>query len=168
MKKIIILIIIIVIIFIMFFMSRSNDINIIGNPDFEASFLEVTSSNFISKIEDTADEMNFPLSVIRSSEDIYIINDIYTIYYSEGFLRMTFKKENDENKVVKMIEILVRTLEPLDSDLNFIMQEVVNSENAEELFSGKYGMYSIANRYEFIIREDNSYEFHIEDARMGH
>jgi hypothetical protein len=112
--------------------------------------------------------MNFPLTVNTSSEGLYTINEVCTIDYSEGFLIMSVNEADDQESVVKIIELLVRTVEASDADINLLMQEVDKSETIETLFSGEYSIYSITNRYEFVITEDNHYEFHVEDARMGH
>jgi hypothetical protein len=148
--------------------SCNNDHTVTGNPEFESSFLYVTNNQFVEKIETIANEMNFPLTVNTSSKDLYTINEVYTIDYSEGFLIMSVNEAQDKESVTKMIELLVRTVEASGADINLMMQEVVKSETTETLFSGEYNIYSITNRYEFVITEDNHYEFHVEDARMGH
>ncbi len=163
MKNLIIGLIVIVLL-----VSCNNDNTVTGNPEFESSFLYVTNDQFVEKIETIANEMNFPITVNTSTNDLYTINDVYTIHYSEGFLKMSFKEAQDKDSVIKMIELLVRTVEATESDISLLMQEVVKSDTIETLFSGEYGIYSSANRYEFDITEDNKYEFHVEDARMGH
>ena len=163
MKKLIMALMVIVLL-----VSCNNDNTVTGNPEFESSFLYVTNDQFVEKIETIANEINFPLTVSTSSEDLYTINEVYTIDYSEGFLIMSVNEADNQESVVKIIELLVRTLEASDADINLLMQEVDKSETIETLFSGEYSIYSITNRYEFVITEDNHYEFHVEDARMGH
>ncbi|MBN2898409.1 MAG: hypothetical protein JXO44_06525 [Clostridia bacterium] len=147
--------------------------DIIGNPDFVPSFIEVDESTFMAKYEATSEALGYKHAIKedqpspdKSFDYAFMLDDVFHIDYDEGFFIMRF--DDFENHRQTLNEILHTCLVMLDPEIDketlddyLVFIQTADYEAYNEIYlSAKVG-------FRFYI-EDGQYEVHVEDMRMGH
>jgi len=152
---------------------------VIGNPDFVSSFQFVTVDTFIDSYTKALEKNGLPAEVEVLGDEknwlaVYKINNDYTLYYDEGFIKVTFTSDDLDLKfdeVKLFVKALSLTLDPEQTaeEVDAIMLETFNREVlGEEIpWSGLY-LYGNTIMYGFNLSEEGVYEIYAEDERMGH
>lgn len=143
--------------------------NIIGNPDFVPSFDFVDNESFGQTYEMNMKSLNQDYSFAKDTTyddssflSSYWIDEKIQLEYSEGFIILSFQVYEGEEKMVHDVLIcLHRTLEP--DAIDEFLPELKSIENFEQ-----YNMYGPSAKVSFRFYEDDGYEIHIQDMKMGH
>lgn len=142
---------------------------IIGNPDFKPSFDNVDKGDFIEKFKKTQDALGYGFKVSEPAKDedgfydfIISFNDKITLKYSDGFIKMAVE-DYDANKVCfyQALRTVYFTLSPEEEMESFPAAKDVENFQA-------YGDYFMPFRVDYRFYNDEVYEVHIEDMKMGH
>jgi len=157
---------------------------IIGNPDFVASFQFVTTESFIDSFVQQLEQQGIPTQIdVLDDENhweaVYNINNVYTLYYDEGFIKITFTSEDIDSQLddVKLfVKSLSLTLDPDQSaeEIEENMNEGFGPEiMGEQVYDEKIPwsdlhLYAPTVMYRFSLTDDGVYEIYAEDERMGH
>lgn len=146
--------------------------DIIGNPDFIPSFIEVKKDNFREKYLDNASKMGFSHEVEilneeekKSFSQVFMIQNKFKLNYDEGFiiLNAEFFVE-DPMTFNEILKVLLITLDP-DYDMNSYIEFLDNGNHDFE----DYNNINLSSKVDFRFYDDEGIlQLHIEDLRMGH
>lgn len=151
---------------------------IIGNPDFVPSFQHVTHSTFInlytSKLASYDHANEYKIHDDKQSwVAIYSVNDKYTLFYDEGYIKFSFKTDQSDqayDEALTYFYALSETLDP-DIDLDNFLSQIEAFKDPEDAdvripWEDLY-FHGPSVTYDFDLIEDE-YLIYAHDQRMGH
>jgi len=147
--------------------------SIIGNPDFDPSFIEVTKDTFVDNYLLSAESLGYNHTIIAVEpqtdshfKTAFLIEDNFYIDYDEGFFIMNAEAyKTDLDQFREVFHTIVLTLDPEASDGE--IEHFKNLDRPIEFLD--YEMLYLSAKVDFrFYDEDNHYEVHVEDLRMGH
>lgn len=143
--------------------------NIIGNPNFKPSFDHVDRDNFLQILLSTKEKLGYDFNVGESYEsesatfDFQIeFDESIKLKYGEGFMIMSLDSYDENQELFyQVLKTICFTLAPESKEDEFPTYLTIESYD-----SYKEHFYPGLIDYRF-YNEDN-YEVHIEDMKMGH
>lgn len=177
MKRLVLSIVILCLLFVGFVFLRQDKGQIIGNPDFESSFLHVTGESFKEDFEAASERLVTGLTLRSLTEStysthpltlIYSIDDVIELQYDEGFIKVFVADTIDAETLWDFLCTITLTLQPdlTGAEMDEILKNVAMAESVEDMLSEDMMIFSREIDYRFYREE--YYEIHIEDLRMGH
>lgn len=143
--------------------------NIIGNPNFKASFDHVESETFIKKLTKSKETLDYNFTIserIKNESGSFkydlLIDETITLNYGEGFIIMSLDSYDEHSKLFyEVLKSIHLTLLEDERTEDFPAYDLIKSFE-------DYKEYYYNTKIDYRFYHDGNYEVHIEDMKMGH
>jgi len=151
---------------------EANKGSIIGNPNFEPSFIEVAADSFAEHFEQASEQLGYSHTIEevdlregRRFKTAFLINKLYYLDYDEGFLIMDAGPYKDDIEGFnEVFNTLLLTLDP-EVSIGEVSTFLKASDTIEFL---DYNALYVSAKVGFRFYDEEGYQVHVEDMRMGH